>query len=130
MLPIVAGFFLWVLLSSFLLTMAEQSSNNRIASYGDALFYTSMALFGENFEPVTGKGRVLNVSDSLSGFLLLGIIIWIVTFSAERDEERVAKDVWIERTVGVNPRSVDHRIANKRRSRTARRSRRYPQSTE
>jgi hypothetical protein len=81
--PAFVALIAWVFASGLGLWAAEKGDNREIQSYWDGVFYTYMAMYGENISPATSCGKILYVADALAGFILLGLVIWFINKSLD-----------------------------------------------
>src|SRR3712207_4167901 len=75
--PVLVLFVIWMLVASLILFHTEEISN-----YGNAVFYTWEAVFGEDISPQSPAGKILYLADAISGYVLLGFVLWFILESA------------------------------------------------
>jgi hypothetical protein len=81
--PLFVFLLAYLFVSGLLLLAAEHGvRSSTVNSLGDAIYGTwiSMTTIG-NAAPVTAGGRILTSLDGLMGFVSLGSVVWVVTFS-------------------------------------------------
>jgi hypothetical protein len=92
-------------LSASIVYYHEDMSNPKLHSWGNTVYLTwmTMATVG-GLEPVSGWGKLLKALDALDGLLLIGLLIWLLTVSLQRESywSRVLRNIYAEEKRKLN----------------------------